>query len=230
MHDRVDVWLINTDCSTDDSRALEPWLDDDERRRADDLRLAPHRQRFVVAHAALRLITAAAVGVDPVDVRFARGPNGKPWLAGAGPEVNLSHTDGLAAVAVAAPTRPVGVDVERAPAESVAIRLSRRYFTPAEAEYVVAGSPADCGPRFARLWTRKEACVKAAGGRLFHGLHVPVGGERAEGLVVDHGGPYLVLDVPTERDVFASVALRGPERAKVVTRWWAPSTVVGDAW
>jgi 4'-phosphopantetheinyl transferase len=229
MHDRVDVWLINTDCSTDDSRALEPWLDDDERRRADGLRLAPHRQRFVVAHAALRLITAAALDADPAGVRFVRGPNGKPLLAAAGPEVNLSHSGGLAAVAVAAPARPVGVDVERVPAESVAIRLSRRYFTPAEAEYVEAGGPAGCGPRFARLWTRKEACVKAAGGRLFHGLRLPVGGECAEGLVVDHGGPYLVLDVPTEPDVFASVALRGPDRAEVVTRWWAPSTVVGGA-
>jgi phosphopantetheinyl transferase len=96
--------------------------------------------------------------------------SGKPALdpAQALPDLHfsLSHTRGLAACAVGRP-HALGIDAEawRAPAP---IELAARYFAPAEARLVAA--PAERPSTFYRLWTLKEAYLKATG----HGLAAPL--------------------------------------------------------
>lgn len=221
----VNVWLVRLIVPEPATATLTSVLDDDERQRADQLP-AERRPGFVVAHGAARLIVGQHLSVPASRIRWERGPHGKPELAGAWRRrirVNLSHSGDLAAVALTH-WRAVGVDVQKL-REVDTSGLAARFFPPTESEFVAAGStPHEQTARFTRLWSRKEACVKAAGGRLVTGLKLPV---REAGRVVrDPSGrlpePYLVQDIPAPAGYHAAVALAGTEPFRVVRRWWQP--------
>ena len=62
------------------------------------------------------------------------------------------------------------------------IGLSARFFPPDEAAYVEAAPDARTrADRFAHLWARKEAVVKAAGGRLWPNLRCRLATMRSSG-------------------------------------------------
>jgi 4'-phosphopantetheinyl transferase len=225
MPDAVRVWLIRTDLPEPARGALSPVLDEPERQRADALLHDRDRGRFIVAHAASRLILAGELGVPAEQVCFRHGPHGKPELAEpwAGVHVNLSHSGDLALLAVTG-HGPVGVDVQQLPPGLDATGMATRFFPAPEAQFVAAGTgPDGAAGRFARLWARKEACVKASGGRLMQGMPLPVRGRGR--IVVAHPGgrlpgPYLVTDVPVPPRFRAAVALLGTRPYRLVRQWW----------
>jgi 4'-phosphopantetheinyl transferase len=235
--DVVDLWLIRSDVPPDVLVTVGTCLDDDERRKADALPHPADRRRFTVAHGGVRRILADVVGAPADDIRWRRGPHGKPELVGPAcdRQTSLSHSDDLVVLAISR-RRRVGVDVQALTPTLDAVRLAARYYAEDEATYVAAGDPAAVQvDRFVRLWTRKEACVKATGGCLAQGLALPV---RAEGqddaaprsacLVVHdpHGqlpGPYTVRDVAVPLGFGAAVALEGTAPFSVSCRWWPPT-------
>lgn len=223
-NDTVHVWLISTDLPGQVLADLAELLDDDERARAAAFASDLHRHRFMAAHGAARVIIATRVGAAPDQLRWRHGPHGKPELAGTPVpvQVSLSHSAGLAALALTH-RRRVGVDVQHCAANLDPVRMADRFFGPAEARFVRAGGRPGALGRFARLWARKEACIKVAGGRLMQGMKLPV---RGTGSVVvrDPGGPlpgpYLVRDVPVTEGFHAAVALEGTGPFRVHRRWW----------
>jgi 4'-phosphopantetheinyl transferase len=220
--DLVRFWLIRADLPAGTVAALQDVLDDEERDRARAFLLDRHRHRFVVAHAAARVLVGAQLGLPAREIRWRRGPAGKPEVAGV--QVNLSHSGRLAALALAR-DRPVGVDVQRLQPSLDAVRMSARYYPVAEARYVAAGSGRDARlRRFVALWTRKEACVKAAGGRLIPGLGLPVHRTPDPGArecVVDDGTRrYMVRDVPVPDGYLAAVALAGGDTFQIAYGRW----------
>lgn len=80
-----------------------------------------------------------------------RTEQGKPYLQNGAAHFNLTHTEGLTAVAVG--TQRVGLDAERRKPRNNAALLSR--LRPSERE-----------EDFYELWTAKEAYVKYVGGTL----------------------------------------------------------------
>ncbi|MGV9884735.1 4'-phosphopantetheinyl transferase family protein [Streptomyces sp. NPDC003379] len=201
--------------------ALEDLLDDDEKARARRGQRPGMRRRFVIAHAATRIIVGAQLGRAPDTVRFERGRWGKPAVAGVEqPHFNLSHSGDLALLALA--PRPVGVDVEEARTDLDGARLARRFFPEEERELVESGGR----NAFTRLWVRKEACVKAAGGRLTQGMGLPVAHTDAQ-VIVRHStgplpGPWRVADLPLPEGRAGAVALVGERPFHVSLRMWRP--------
>lgn len=111
--------------------------------------------------ALLRALAARALGLDPARVAVRHAPGRAPAVirpAEAGLRLSSASRAGTAALAVA--TTPVGVDVERAdPAAAVPWRVLH----PAEAAMLVAVPHAERARAFARLWSLKEAYLKALG-------------------------------------------------------------------
>ncbi len=102
------------------------------------------------------------------------GKDGKPRAAG-GPHFNLSHTDGLALIAISR-AREVGVDVERVRPVPRAVAIARRVFSHDEAEMVAGASQGERDLVFHRLWVAYEARVKlGADAAEVHELDVPEG-------------------------------------------------------
>ncbi|MHA6765389.1 4'-phosphopantetheinyl transferase family protein [Streptacidiphilus sp. PAMC 29251] len=223
--DTVELWLVPDQPSEPAPAELYAVLDAEERLRADGYRSADDRRRFILAHGALRHIVARYVGVAAEEIRWERGPHGKPELAGrcAGTQVNLSHSDEVGMVAITA-SRRVGVDVQRVLPRVDAAAMANRYFPPEEACFVRAAADRETrADRFARLWARKEALVKAHGGRLTQGLRIPVpdlgpapAGQPRDAWSLD----YHVNDVAAPPGYRAALALAGPGSYRVARHRW----------
>ncbi|MFI2710642.1 4'-phosphopantetheinyl transferase family protein [Micromonospora sp. NPDC018662] len=210
MPDRVRVCIIPAGGSPDELARCRALLDPDERARAAALGTPTLRDRFTVAHGALRALAGRAVGVPPGDLAWRRGRHGKPIPAGpgVGPHTSLSYSAGLVAVAISR-HRPVGVDIEHLPSGRDPVGLAERFFHPAEARHVAAGTDAgERALRFTRLWVRKEAVVKAAGGRLWPNLAVPVHPGDVVACV-EPAGTYRLADLVTPSAYRMAVALPG---------------------
>ncbi len=128
-----------------------------ERERSAKFRRDRDRQAFIARRVFLREILARYLGADPAAIEFVRGEFGKPRVKGAGLHFSASHSSGLALIAVSR-TLEIGVDVERIDPEIDRENVARHFFCGGEIH--VADASAE---EFFRIWTRKEAYVKAMG-------------------------------------------------------------------
>lgn len=157
--------------------AVAPWLamfDEGERRRAARFAFARHRVQFIAAHALLRGCLGHLCGRPPGVWRFTAGAHGKPsaWLEGepAPLSFNLSHTEGIAGVAaIAGADRPLGFDLEPL-SRKVELKIARRFFAPPEIAWLETLAAERRAEGFLRLWTLKEAFIKATGKGLTQNL------------------------------------------------------------
>jgi len=141
-------------------------LSADEKVRADRLRDPLLRHRFMLARAFLRRALGARLGRDPDGLEFHYSAGGKPLLDGI--HFNLSHTADRLALVIST-RHPVGVDIEVLRAVD-ARAIAGVHFAPAEAATLARS--AEPLPAFFRLWTRKEAVLKAHGLGITHSLAV----------------------------------------------------------
>ncbi|MEU8377340.1 4'-phosphopantetheinyl transferase superfamily protein [Micromonospora sp. NPDC048894] len=220
MPDAVRIWIVSARVSPDELARYRALLDADERARAATLAQAATRDRFTVAHGALRVLVGRAMDLPPERLSWRRGRHGKPTLTHprGGPQTSLSYSDELVAIAVAG-DRAVGVDIQHPTPGLDPVALADRFFAAEEARLVRSGPDAAArADRFARLWARKEAVVKAAGGRLWPQLALPV--HRDD--VVRCGDPvgvHRVTDVATPGGYRVAVALAGEPPFDVATSY-----------
>lgn len=131
------------------------------------------RRLHVLARGLQRMVLASCLrGVEPAALTFEKGPKGRPALAppfdSSGIDFNLAHTAGMVVMAVSAGTRP-GVDIESA-GKPAPLAAARRYFSVREVAALDALPDAEQSRRFLRLWTLKEAYLKAIGTGIAGGL------------------------------------------------------------
>ena len=180
--------------AVEDGRALDPA----ERARLARLPPGPARLRLLRGRGLLRWTVGPLLGLPPERLRLEIAPGGRPRLIGPGPSFNLSHSGrwlGLA-VAFAGPggrAAAVGLDVEAGPTGGRGLApvvsspvvsspvvssplLSSPHLEPSvmervftEAERAVIAEDAEPAGAAQRLWTRKEAALKATGA----GLRLP---------------------------------------------------------
>ena len=139
-------------------------LTSDERERATRFRSSLHRSRWIAARSGLRIILSRSAGVAPSDVSFRCDALGKPGLATASQSpihFSVAHSSDRGAVAVA--SRPVGVDLECRRTVAAVEALSLQFFSSTEHRVLMNVPHALREETFLRLWTRKEAVLKARG-------------------------------------------------------------------
>jgi 4'-phosphopantetheinyl transferase len=157
----VDIWSVRLDGPLPDGAWTA--LSDVERERARQMPPPAWRHDFVLSHYATREILARYTGTDPAALEFHRGAHGKPKAAGHA-EFSLSHTNGLALVAVSA--AEVGVDVEMTGQAPLAEGLIPRCLTAPEqaaVEHAAIAASNDTTTVFLRYWTAKESYLKGLG-------------------------------------------------------------------
>jgi 4'-phosphopantetheinyl transferase len=209
------VTLHGVDLRAEESSlaALACELSGDERVRADRFSLPEGRRRFVVGRAMLRRLLAERLGICAAAIRFTEGAHGKPHLVADANrtkpplEFNLSHTDDLALIVIG--PSEVGVDVESFDRQVETMAVVRRFFSETERsgfEAVPGGIARD--QLFFRVWTRKEALVKAVGRGLncpLSSFSVPLGPIPAGGLLIDcpegTGRKWRLFDVESAQGV-----------------------------
>lgn len=139
---------------------LTSLLQPDEVNRAERYHRPEDRKRFIFSRAILRILAGNYTTQAPEEVRFIKGPNKKPALAGdTGWYINVSHSGGWILFAIG--RVHVGVDVEKLNPGFPYQDILPASFSLEEQAYINA-EPDDY-LRFYQLWTRKEAFIKATG-------------------------------------------------------------------
>lgn len=177
----------------------ERWLallDDGERQRWQRFRQARDRHSFLLGKVLTRSVLAGYLGQAPQALVFGCDDYGKPRLleqAGTPPLLfNLSHTQGMAVLAVSDGPEP-GIDVEAFARKVEARALARRYFSAPEVAALEALDGMALQERFITLWTLKEAWLKAKG----LGLREPLDAFRFE---IDGPAPTVLFSSLLEED------------------------------
>lgn len=224
--DEVEIWIVDVNAGTE-ARADVATLSAQETERYATL---DHDARAIAmtTRAALRQVLGKHLALAPADVQIVEGDDAKPTLTGKELEFNVAHTTGVALIAVAQVA--VGVDVERieiiAPNEFddiVAFVLTERELD--ELGRLPKGERLDA---YYRVWTRKEAFVKATGeGIAGRPLPEVVVGVRVPALIevigmAEHDlARWTVVDVDLPAGYVASLVVRH-RTPRVRVRPWRP--------
>jgi 4'-phosphopantetheinyl transferase len=168
----IRVWRADLDRPDAEIEALGAHLSADERERADRFRFPADRRRFTAARGLLRVLLGRTLGVSPREIDFSYGAFGKPALrhpADSGLEFNLTHSQGMALIAISW-GRNVGIDLEFHRQEFNFRVIADRFFTARESGQIEALPESARRSAFFRVWTLKEAFLKARGNGLWLGL------------------------------------------------------------
>ena len=208
------LWRTRQDVPPLPHEALARTLSDQERARAGRFVMPHLTERFIVAHAFLRDVLGAYLGLPPAAVRLETSELGKPFVPGVDLRFNLSHSAHLAVLAVA--KREVRVDVEQMREDVLRERLAERFFSAAEVAALQALPPHQQAEAFFSCWTRKEAYLKALGDGLRIALDrfdVTLGPSEPARLLADRGNADLarwgMAAFPPGPDFRGAVVARG---------------------
>lgn len=217
----VHLWRIPLAVTESEARALAGLLDERERARADRIRLASARNRFVISHGCLRRVLARYLQADAAGIVFGEKEGGKPFLGTqfdpAGIRFSLSHSGDLALLGIGF-GHAIGVDVEIHRASVDTDLVARRQFAPGEVARLATVSGGDQTKAFYTCWTRKEAYLKARGeaiiGRLQDFEVTCLPGERPEIRWTKSGAGerarWEVIDVPVGEGASAACVTERP--------------------
>ena len=152
-------------CADREARALA-LLDAEETRRARRFVVDPPRRRFALCRAALRVSLCERLGCRNEQLSFSYLEHGKPVAEVNGKRIpigfNLSHSGGHGLIAIAA-HEPLGIDVEERKPRRSFDGIGRRVYGPEERRLLTKAKGVDKAALFYRLWTLKEALIKALG-------------------------------------------------------------------
>jgi len=186
---------------------LFPLLSSDEREKANCFRRAEDRTASIATRGTLRRLLGEMTGRPPESLRFRYSETGKPLLDHSrAPVFSVSHSGDWALLSFVPEGESVGVDVERPKVRHTLWSIADRWFS--EEERGLLRSAPDEGEAFLRIWTRKEAFVKARGSALFRELsRVCVWPGKVREI---DGTDWHFENVPMENGYVASVAASRP--------------------
>lgn len=211
-----------------DSTALLPQLrkllSADETERAARYRRPEDQLRFSGTRGMLRVLLARYTQQPADRIEFVAGVNRKPALkAPAGWHFNVSHSGNWLLIAIGKPR--VGVDLEWANPDFSFRDVLPTSFSPHEQEHIEA-CPDAC-LCFYRLWTRKEALVKATAKGMddaFDRIPSLTGTHPADRQLIGQDGHWTVISFTVADGYPAAVAHDGP--SSVIPQFYA----LNEAW
>ncbi|TJV39401.1 MAG: 4'-phosphopantetheinyl transferase superfamily protein [Mesorhizobium sp.] len=165
-NDGLEILAFMLDVEPNVVREMGVCLNEEERRRAEGLRLERDRRRFVATRGRLRQVLASKLGISPSEVELEYGHRGKPHLSHRMGARNLCFSvsrSGDVAVVALSTRQEVGVDIEAVRPVPEADEIAALCFSASEYGSYTALGPEDRLEGFLRRWTRLEAISKALG-------------------------------------------------------------------
>lgn len=164
--DQVHLWRASLDPPSVILEDLAYILSKDEIAKANKYRFPQHRCRFIAARGILRQLLGQYLQISPSSIEFQYGDRGKPYLSksifSSSLEFNISHSQGYALYGFSL-NHAIGVDLEYLRPMKDAAQIAQRFFSPQEFEFVNCLSGKQQQRVFFKLWTAKEAYLKATG-------------------------------------------------------------------
>lgn len=169
----VHLWLLDFTRISDQQllASYHALLSDAERTRLGRFTLPNLQHNYLVTRAMVRSCLSFYADVKPQQWKFDCDEHGKPFISNADTSLmfNLSHSGGRAVLAVTH-EHQVGVDVEQLSHKRDWLGIAKHYFNSSEYELIMSTPETTKCALFFRLWTLKEAYLKARGTGISTGL------------------------------------------------------------
>ena len=214
---QIHVWTLKLDDVRSSFRSFDI-LSTSERERARRIKDNALRYRWMTARAALRTILSRYTAEDPAGLRLGYTDAGKPFLENRGVSdlsFSISHSDNIATVALTV-GQPIGIDIEHVRRVPEQDRITQEYFCHHEQVFLLGLPPQMRAEAFFKLWTWKEACLKAIGTGLGTSLATfEVAIDRGDSITIvsvdgnkEIAKQWFVSSFVPEREYLGAVALR----------------------
>ena len=162
------VVIVHVDLTADPDHEAEAvaWLDEAERGRWEGYPYSGPQRQFLLCRAALRATLCEHLGCGNEELAFETSEHGKPWARVGGVDAlisfNVSHSGRHGLIAIASGGR-LGVDVEELAGRRNLNLLMDGVLGENEHREIASKGGDDQLRSFFRLWTMKEALLKAQG-------------------------------------------------------------------
>jgi 4'-phosphopantetheinyl transferase len=165
---QIDLWLLDVrQFSAAHFSAADALLSDNEQARAK--KIIRGKDEFIASRWLLRKVLAHYTGIVLKDLRFEYTPKGKPFLTQGNIRFSLSHSSHWAVLAVGRQDW-LGVDIEASRSTRDLLGIAQSFFHPDEFQQLQSIPEPEQANYFYRLWTLKEAFLKALGTGISAGL------------------------------------------------------------
>ncbi|ABG53648.1 MAG: 4'-phosphopantetheinyl transferase superfamily protein [Trichodesmium sp. St16_bin4-tuft] len=158
----VHIWSTNLKLSSDKIEELSTILSPDEKNRANKFYFEKDKNRFIIARGTLRTILSRYLNIEPKKLQFTYSDRGKPYLKNTSILFNLSHSQDLALYGITK-INLIGIDLEYIRPMNDAVNLAKRFFSLQEYKLISQLPPQKQQETFFKIWTCKEAYLKATG-------------------------------------------------------------------
>ncbi|MDP4206028.1 MAG: 4'-phosphopantetheinyl transferase superfamily protein [Bacteroidota bacterium] len=166
----IHIWHADLLPEKWNTQELTEVLSEDERTRAQNFKFQCHREYFILRRYLLRAILSKYCHCNPSDLEFRYTGYQKPFIST--PEYNsikfnASFSDNLLLIGITM-QREIGVDIERQHIIPDIERVAFDHFSTNEFNLF---KEASCNEEiFFKIWTRKEAFIKAVGKGMYYPL------------------------------------------------------------
>lgn len=170
----IHVWYASLNQPLASFERLALLLSVDEQARAKRFYFEKDRTRYASGRGILRSILGHYLNVEPQHIQLCYGEYGKPSLekryAETALNFNISHSNDLALYAIAR-GKSVGIDLEHIREIADMDQVVKKFFAEKEQATFYNLHPNERREAFFKVWTRKEAYLKAIGVGLSEPLH-----------------------------------------------------------
>ena len=164
--DHAHVWKASLDYSESKVNLVIGFLSKDEVERANRFYFERDRMQFIMRRGILKQIIAKYLAIEPKNLLFEYNRFGKPFLIGDSLKhdfrFNMSHSKNIALYCIGY-QKDVGIDIEYIREDFEFQQIIDRFFSPRAPDFLQKLPTDKRREAFFRIWTRKEAVLKALG-------------------------------------------------------------------
>ncbi|PJZ68817.1 hypothetical protein CH373_15475 [Leptospira perolatii] len=161
----IHIWCSSIKSSLTKIESMSLDLSAEETAKANSFASIQARNLFIVSRSQLRRLLSVYLGIPAKAIAFSEIGNGKPVLnksIGLRLHFNLSHSGDLIAFAFTA-LGEIGIDIEKIRELEDPLNIAEKFFSKSEYNEIAKKPGHQIFPQFFRLWTAKEAYLKAVG-------------------------------------------------------------------
>jgi 4'-phosphopantetheinyl transferase len=160
----IHIWAGSLDITEAQAVEQQGILSIDERDQASRFKFPIHRLRYIAAHHQLRHILSFCIGIPANEITFGYSEHRKPHITNTVAtqyQFNISHSDNRAVYAIGL-NYPLGIDIEKV-RNKCNMDIADRFFSETERDALSKLNGKELERSFYRVWSRKEAIIKATG-------------------------------------------------------------------
>ena len=168
--DQVHVWQVHLNSTSSHPMEITKALSSDELEQANKFKFPEDREHFILRRNQLRTILSKYYGCQPREIIFRYNSYKKPFIYM--PELkrikfNMSFSGDLMLVGISK-HNDIGIDIEKVHEMHDLENIAFENFSSQELKYL--NGTLDITNTFFKIWTRKEAFIKAKGEGIYHPL------------------------------------------------------------